>query len=130
MRKLVTITVILINLIFTSNSYAEWTKVIEVEDGISFYVDFKKIKKINGLIYWWDLTDYLKQNQYGHLSAKLHKLGDCKTFRYKFLHFYFYKEPMGDGVDLMEEPEEKGWQYPHPNSAQSVILKSVCDYVN
>ena len=49
---------------------------------------------------------------------------------YKFLRFYFYKEPMGGGVGQVEEPEEKDWQYPHPNSAQSVILKSVCNYVN
>ena len=68
--------------------------------------------------------------QYGHLSAKLHRQGDCKTFRYKFLRFYFYKEPMGGGVGQVEEPEEKDWQYPHPNSGQSVILKSVCNYVN
>ena len=130
MRKLVTIIVILINLIFTLNSYAKWTKVVEVENGISFYVDFERMKNVDGFVYWWDLTDYLKQTQYGHLSAKLHRQADCKAFRYKFLRFYFYKEPMGGGVGQVEEPEEKDWQYPHPNSAQSVILKSVCNYVN
>ena len=102
-------------------------------EGTSYGLLIFEVTKIPlGLIfvYWWDLTDYLKQTQYGHLSAKLHRQGDCKTFRYKFLRFYFYKEPMGGGVGQVEEPEEKDWQYPHPNSAQSVILKSVCNYVN
>ena len=130
MRKLVTIIVILINLIFTLNSYAKWTKVVELEDGISFYVDFERIKKVDGFIYWWDLTNYLKPTLYGHLSTKLYRQGDCKAFRYKFLRFYFYKKTMGDGVGHVEDPEEKEWQYPHPNSAQSVILKSVCEYLN
>ena len=72
----------------------------------------------------------MKPTPYGYLSAKLYKKGDCKTFRYKFLRFYFYSKPMGKGVVQVEEPVEKGWQYPHPNSAQSLILKSVCNKSN
>ena len=93
-------------------------------------VDFDNTKKDDGFIYWWDLTDYLKPTPYGYLSAKLYKQGDCKTFRYKFLRFYFYSKPMGKGAVQVEEPVEKGWQYPHPNSAQSLILKSVCNKSN
>ena len=130
MKQILTIAMLLFILIFSSASYAKWTKVVELEKGISFYIDFENIKKVGSFIFWWDLTDYLKPTQYGHLSAKLYRQGDCKTFRYKFLRFYFYKEQMGTGIGKVEEPEEKGWQYPHPNSAQTVILKSVCDYHN
>ena len=130
MKTLLTILTVFFTVMFSPPSYAEWTKVDENVNGASHYVDFERIKNVDGFVYWWDLTDYLKQTQYGHLSAKLHRQGDCKAFRYKFLRFYFYKEPMGGGVGQVEEPEEEDWQYPHPNSAQSVILKSVCNYVN
>ena len=46
------------------------------------------------------------------------------------MRFYFYSKPMGKGAVQAEEPVEKGWQYPHPNSAQSLILKSVCNKSN
>ena len=130
MKIIFIIFILLITLIFSSTSNAKWTKVLELENGISFYIDFDKTKKDDGFIYWWDLTDYLKPTPYGYLSAKLYKQGDCKTFRYKFLRFYFYSKPMGKGVVQVEEPVEKGWQYPHPNSAQSLILKTVCNKSN
>ena len=130
MKIIFIIFILLITLIFSSTSNAKWTKVLELENGISFYIDFDKTKKDDGFIYWWDLTDYLKPTPYGYLSANLYKQGDCKTFRYKFLRFYFYSKPMGKGVVQAEEPVEKGWQYPHPNSAQSLILKSVCNKSN
>ena len=130
MKIIFIIFILLITLIFSSTSNAKWTKVLELENGISFYIDFDKTKKDDGFIYWWDLTDYLKSTPYGYLSAKLYKQGDCKTFRYKFLRFYFYSKPMGKGAVQVEEPVEKGWQYPHPNSAQSLILKSVCNKSN
>ena len=130
MKIIFIIFILLITLIFSSTSNAKWTKVLELENGISFYIDFDNTKKDDGFIYWWDLTDYLKPTPYGYLSTKLYKKGDCKTFRYKFLRFYFYSKPMGKGAVQAEEPVEKGWQYPHPNSAQSLILKSVCNKSN
>ena len=130
MKIIFIIFILLITLIFSSTSNAKWTKVLELENGISFYIDFDNTKKDDGFIYWWDLTDYLKPTPYGYSSAKLYKKGDCKTFRYKFLRFYFYSKPMGKGAVQAEEPVEKGWQYPHPNSAQSLILKSVCNKSN
>ena len=130
MKIIFIIFILLITLIFSSTSNAKWTKVLELENGISFYIDFDNTKKDDSFIYWWDLTDYLKPTPYGYSSAKLYKKGDCKTFRYKFLRFYFYSKPMGKGAVQVEEPVEKGWQYPHPNSAQSLILKSVCNKSN
>tara|TARA_B100000614_G_C14461773_1_gene458715 strand:- start:120 stop:512 length:393 start_codon:yes stop_codon:yes gene_type:complete len=128
MKILLLTFIIFFNLILSPNSHAKWIKVLELEDGISFYIDFEKIKKVDSFIYWWDLTNYLKPTHYGHSSVKLYRQGDCKKFRYKFLRFYFYQDQMGTGVGKVENPEEKRWQYPHPNSAQSVILKSVCNF--
>ena len=88
----------------------------------------RESKKHGGYVYWWDLTDYLKPNKWGDLSAKIYNQGDCKLFRYKFLSFSFHKEPMGGGSGDVQEPEKKyqGWQYPPPDSVEETLLKSAC----
>ena len=95
-------------------------------DGDTFYVDFDRIRKHDGYVYWWDLTDYLKPAETGTLSAKAYVQGDCKLFRFKALSFSFHKEPMGGGTGDSYNPENPEWDYPPPDSAMETKLKSVC----
>jgi len=85
----------------------------------SYYVDFERIRKHDGYVYWWYLADYLKL-AHGDLSVKVYNQGDCKLFRYKKLSYSFHKEPMGGGTGEVQEPtaKNKGWKYPSPNSSQ------------
>jgi hypothetical protein len=107
---------------------AGWTEVIKSVDGDTFYVDFERMRKHGGYVYWWDLTDYPKPTKHGTLSSKVYTQGDCKLFRYKYLSYSFHKEPMGGGTGDVQEPVKKhqGWKYPPPNSVYENILKSVC----
>ena len=116
---------------FSSSSYAGWTAVSEgtgtTNSGNTFYVDFERIRKHDGYVYWWNLMDYLKPSSTGRLSAKTYNQGDCKLFRYKRLSYSFHDEPMGTGAGEVQEPEQKGWRYPPPNSGDEIILKQVCN---
>ena len=112
---------------FSSSSYAEWTKVDESVDGDKFYVDFERIRKHDGYVYFWDLTDFLKPNKWWSLSGKTYKQGDCKLFRFKSLSYSFHKEPMGGGNGDVQEPFKKDWMYPPPDSSAESILKQVCN---
>ena len=116
---------------FSSTSFAGWKEVTEggesVNTGDTFYVDFDRIRKHEGYIYFWVLHDYLKPITNNNLSAKNYKQGDCKLFRYKDLSWIFHKEPMGGGIGNPETPDNK-WRYPSPNSVNEGILKSVCEY--
>ena len=114
---------------FSTPSYGEWTKVGKSVDGDTFYVDFERIRKHGGYVYWWDLNNYLKPISKGYFSTKTYFQGDCKLFRYKPLSGTFYKESMGGGTgDLIEIPTiHKGWRYPMPDSADETILKRVCN---
>ena len=48
-------------LLFSVNGFAfNWKKVTDDESGNSFYVDVGNIKKHNGLVYYWELNDYLE----------------------------------------------------------------------
>ena len=99
----------------------------EGANGDTFYVDFERIRKHDGFVYWWDLQDYLKPTKSGDFSAKIYRQGDCKLFRVKNLSWSFHKGQMGGGTGDVQEPIKKGWNYPSPNSSSESILKSVCN---
>ena len=127
MKSLLTIFTLVFTVMFSSTSYAEWTKVSKSMDGHTFYVDFERIRKHDGYFYFWVLTDFLKPLE-GHLSGKAYKQGDCKLFRFKYLSASFHKEPMGRGTSSLSsnKPEEE-WTYPHPSSVFEIMLKKVCN---
>ena len=125
MRKLTLILSLMFIVTLSSPSYAKWTK---VDEGLSdFYVDFERIRKVDGYVYFWMLIDYLKPSPSGDLSAKVYKQGDCKLFREKILNYSTHREPMGGGkVTAVGREPEKDWKYPTPNSVRETILKTVC----
>ncbi len=128
MKSPLTIFTLVFTVMFSSTSFGDWTEVGENDSGDIFYVDFERIRKVDGYVYWWDLTDYFKRTESGHLSGKVYNQGDCKFFRNKYLSYSFHKEPMGGGVGEVQEPvkESQGWKYPSPNSIAETILQSVC----
>ena len=85
MRTLLTALVFSLTMMFASPSYAEWTEVGPSVEGDTFYVDYERIRKHDGYVYYWELVDYLKPNKYGTWSAKVYNQGDCKLFRFKSL---------------------------------------------
>ncbi len=130
MKQLLTIFTLVFTVMFSSTSFAGWTKVDEsVRTGDTFYVDFERMRKVDGYVYYWMLGDYLKPQKYGVFSGKAYSQGDCKLFRTKILKISFHKEPMGRGTAVIINPPDKGWDYPSPNSVNEGILKLVCNHV-
>ena len=128
MKTLLTIFTLLFTVMFSSASLAGWTEVSTNTSGHTFYVDFERIRKHDGYVYFWRLRDNLKPDEFGDLSAKVYYEGDCKLFRFKTLSYSFHKEPMGGGTGDVQESEKKGWKYPAPMSTVETILKAVCSY--
>ena len=123
MKYLLTIFTLLLTLMFSSTSLAGWTKVGSDKSGTDYYIDFERMRKADGFIYFWYLLDYSKPID-GYLSLKRYYQGDCKIFRLKYLSSSFHKEPFGGGIGQSTPPVE--WVYPSPNSINEYILKSVC----
>ena len=127
MKTLLTISTLVFTVMFSSTSFAEWTKVGEDKKGTTVYVDFERIRKHGGYVYWWDLVDYSKPVN-GKLSGKTYNQGDCKLFRFKVLSDSFHKGPMGVGKKMSgSNTPDTEWGYPPPNSLFEIILKSVCE---
>ena len=126
MKKLILI-LLFSTVMFSSSSYAGWTEVSESVNGGTSYVDFERIRKHDGYVYWWTLADYLKPKSSGVLSVKFYNQGDCKLFRYKTLSWSFHKEPMGGGTGGVDNNPDKEWSYPSPNTIMETVLKQVCN---
>ena len=69
MKKLTLLTVLVLSLLSTP-VFADWTEVSQSVNGDTFYVDFERIRKHGGYIYWWELHDLLKPDEDGDLSIK------------------------------------------------------------
>ena len=126
MKNLLTLTTLLFTVMIPSTSFAEWTEVGTNTSGNTMYVDFERIRKHDGYVYFWKMSDYLKPDEFGDLSDKVYNEGDCNLFRFKTLSYSFHKEPMGGGTGYVQEPVKKGWKYPSPDSVNEFILKDVC----
>jgi hypothetical protein len=127
MKKLLLIFTLLVSTVmFSSPSYAKWTKVSTNTIGVTFYVDFERIRKHDRYVYWWNLNDRLKPSTGGYLSVKIYKQGDCGSFQVKYLSFVNHKEPMGRNLGESYNPKNPQWVYHDPHSANESILKSVC----
>ena len=126
MKNLFTISTLVSPLMFSPISFAEWTKTVANKNGDVFYLDLERIRKVDGYVYYWTLGDLLKPTDFGDLSVKTYRQGDCKKFRVKSLSYSFYKEPMGEGRgEVLSEP--MNWVYPTPDSADEIWLETVCN---
>ena len=127
MRKLTILFILLVSTVmFSSPSYAKWTKLGENMSGNTIYLDFERIRKHDGYVYWWHLIDYLKPDLLGHLSSKRYHQGDCKLFRFKKLSYVDHNQPMGRDIGDSNSPKNPKWTYPTPNSIDESNLKQVC----
>ena len=94
--------------------------------GNIYYVDFERLKKHNGFIYYWSLIDLLKPDKWGDVSYIFYHQGDCTLFRQMELTSSGHNQPMGAGTISSATHKNPKWTYPLPNSVAETKLKSVC----
>ena len=112
-------------MMFTSVSFAEWTLVSTSVVGDENFVDFDRVRKNDGLVYFWMLTNLLEPDQSGILSTQEYSKVDCKLFRSLSLSRTYYKLQNADG-DGETSTLVQDWFYPKPNTTYESILNSVC----
>ena len=124
MRKL-TLTLVF-TVMFSSTSFAEWTEVTKNVHGDTFYVDFERIRKVDGYVYYLILQNHPKPNKYGNFSLKGYRQGDSKLFRIENLSTALHNQPMGEDTGDVFNSENPKWDYAGPESVGELFLKSVC----
>ena len=117
-------------IIFSSTTFAEWARVGENTAGNIFYVDFQKVQKVDGYIYFLLLNNYGTQSEWGYMSSISYVQGDCRLFRYKNLSWSVYKQPMGSGDNPVPIKPPDEWISPSPKESEENILEIVCKHAN
>ena len=129
MKKLL---ILLFSILISFNSYGEWTEITISNTGNTHYIDNSSFKENNGYIYWWELNDYLIPSEWGDMSDKQYKQGDCKVNRYKILSFIFHKQSMGIGIGEQSVPlgSNGDWNYPSPGTVGTHLINHACNLRN
>ena len=112
-------------MMFSSNSFAEWTEVTENDLGI-LYMDLERVRKSDGGVYFWILIERFAPTEDGTLSTKAYKQGDCNLVRHRFLSFVHHEQPMGRDTGESNTNKNPEWKYPSPDSTWESVLQTVC----
>ena len=126
MKKLLIIYVLILSVNFSTSSVAGWTELTKSVSGDTFYVDYTRMRKHEGYVSYWTLSDFLIPTKWGDFSIETYRQGDCKSFRFRNLRFVQYKQKMGQGNGDVYRPVNIKWNYPPAQSVNDVILKVVC----
>lgn len=122
---------------FTSNSISttfNWTKVTVSENGTTeLFYDKDTVFKVGGNVYFWQLTNNLKNVKENIFSTISHIMANCNTFEARNITYTDFKRPMSRGAPDMEmiipesQPDYFDWiYYSEKETIQGLVLKEVC----
>ena len=130
MKFRLTIFTLVFTMMLPSTTFAEWTKraFINADGGkVTFYLDYERIRKHAGYVYYWTLVDHSTRSVGGYMSALDYWRGDCELFRVKNMVHRQYSGQMGRGDNLATiDEEDADWTYPPPNSPNEMLLEDAC----
>ena len=128
MKKLLMLTAIVCSVVLSPVAHAEWTPVSVTRSAVS-YVKFDSIRKKDGMVYYWFLTNFYKPQKTGFNSAQIYIEAECDRFRFRFLNWVTFKGPMASGkISSSRNSPDKDWRYPNPNSVYEFTLNVVCNH--
>ena len=64
MKKITILLVIIFTFLFSTTSWGEWSYVTEDVKGVKNYYDKDRVRKSGKYLYFWELSDYPKPNEY------------------------------------------------------------------
>ena len=129
-KKLILLLTLSLSLTASPVAHAEWTKVDMIKSGKTHYVDLERIRKHEGKVYYWELTDFLKPFADSTFSIMTYGEAECGSFKYRFLKTTWHSKPMGEGKSHQTFKNESDgmWGYPSRNSLKERVLELVCNH--
>ena len=118
MNSIKKLTIIIFSLVFSINSYGEWTKILP-GDNASLYIDFTTLIEKDGYINWWYLDTWDKG------SETTYAQGDCNLKGFRVTKRVRFSLPMGEGEGV-ERDINGAWEYYEPNTGFEILLSFIC----
>ena len=122
--------IILILILLCFPAWGEWIAININSAGNTIYIEDDFISKKGPYVYYWELENFKKIDEYGDMSAKIYKEVDCNKYGYNVLQFFTYTKPMGKGDLTSNYNPPKKWTYPPTDSSFYHSLRIACDYSN
>tara|TARA_Y100000590_G_C14936875_1_gene719713 strand:- start:107 stop:499 length:393 start_codon:yes stop_codon:yes gene_type:complete len=117
-------------LVYSSNSFAEWTPIVTNAFNNNVYLDIESIKRMDKYTYVWTLEDFKnKKDEFGDLSKSIIYEIDCRKNLIQVIQIITHPKPMGLGFGK-EYKFDDNWINPPPLSTFGVVKTLVCDYAN
>ena len=129
MRNSILIIIIIFAFLFCLSTKAkDWTEITKGQNGHIFFVDMENLNDSRGYIYFWQLINYNKKDEYGDMSAKIYVKAERETFKFKWMKVSYHKMLMGKDYVKPDNPSTlvSGWQFPNTDSTSYVVLNHVC----
>ncbi len=122
---------LLITLLVLSHGtvYAEWMRVIEIDEGLTAYVDPDTIRRKGELVKMWTLFDYKTVRTVAatsYLSSRSQRQFDCAEERTRVLSFTWFSGKMETGDILVSNNDELKWQPVSPRTIDEFLLTFAC----
>jgi hypothetical protein len=120
---------ILLMLLWSTPSQAEWQKVTSTDSGI-IYIDDASMKKQGSVRSFWSVFDYKapQKAQRGafYVSTRTHMEMDCRKEIVHILQFSMHSGPMLTGEIIDSQGVMREWQTIPPDTPLVNIFKFVC----
>lgn len=122
--------ILLFSFMFVSTSYAEykWAKTGETDEA-TFYVDYSKVRKVNNVIYFYELRDHLEPPKTGSniFSVVVYSKVTCDTYQRKILQIQNYEFAMGRGEPILTPKEGNGTWYSYDDNYGKGLTNHLCE---
>ena len=94
------------------------------------YIDFDRIRKHEGKIYYWRLENPWEFAwKYNPYSQTYYFEAECGPFRERILSISRYKSFMAKGTpEIIDNKPDTDWYYPTPGSVDDGLLNTVCNH--
>ena len=87
-----------------------------------------QVLKPRVIIFFFQLQNKKKPDQWGSLSTKLYKELDCKKNQFRIFFFEYYYGSMGTDLEKKVDSKNKNWELNNPNTLNSLVAQFVCKY--
>ena len=121
MKKITILLVIIFTFLFSTTSWGEWSYVTEDVKGVKNYYDKDRVRKSGKYLYFWELSDYPKPNEYRNLSETSYTQLDCSILLSLFRKQLSHSGKKCDLLELRRLVSEFIQQRLHFQSARSLL---------
>ena len=126
MKKLIFILLLL----FSTNAFADynWKKVVQNSRGHVYFIDLNSIKKFGDKVFYNRLRDYIRPDQFGHLSSIIYIEHNCINFDHRYLKDLYFDQPMGSGEIILINNDTSEWNKTRKGTVARIVGEFACNY--